>query len=66
MKKQDEKGSPRYEYDMQVTSTSFRTPEEGSWITDLYPDSNGYHYCKLLSPARAVEYILWAYLLEKI
>jgi hypothetical protein len=30
-------------------------------VTDLtasiYPDSAGYHYCKLLSPARAMEWI---------
>ena len=24
---------------------------------DVYPDSAGYHYCKLLSPARAMEWI---------
>jgi len=28
-----------------------------SWITHLYPDSSGYHYCKLLSPARALEWV---------
>lgn len=41
---------------LKVTSTAFKTPHEG-FVTKLYPDSNGYHYCKLLSPARVVEWI---------
>jgi len=40
------------------TVTVIRAP---TMVTDidagLYPDSAGYHYCKLLSPARAMEYL---------
>jgi hypothetical protein len=50
---------------MRVVSPSMRTPNEGNldylidlgFITTLYNDSNGYHYCKLLSPARVMEWI---------
>jgi hypothetical protein len=43
-------------YVLSVKSTSFKTSQDG-WETKLYPDSNGYDYCKLLSPARVVEWI---------
>jgi hypothetical protein len=43
-------------YVLEVQAVAFKTPQEG-FITTLYPDSNGYHYCKVLSPARAMEWI---------
>ncbi|KAJ3268551.1 hypothetical protein HDV01_002590 [Terramyces sp. JEL0728] len=43
-------------WQLQVTSVGFKTPED-SFVTHLYPDSNGYHYCKVLSPARVMEWI---------
>jgi hypothetical protein len=41
---------------LQVQSISMRTTIDG-WINRLHPDSGGQHYCKLLSPARAMEWI---------
>jgi len=44
---------------MRVQSVSLRTPFKLDWLTEKIapPDSAGYHYCKVLSPARAVEWI---------
>ena len=39
---------------MTVQSISFKTPEEG-FVSKL--KANGYHYCKVLSPARVMEWI---------
>lgn len=44
------------EWVLEVQSISMRT-EIDSWINRLHPDSGGQHYCKLLSPARAMEWI---------
>ncbi|KAJ3328443.1 hypothetical protein HDU76_009960 [Blyttiomyces sp. JEL0837] len=41
---------------LKVTAPSFKTPNTG-FVTTLYPDSNAQHYCKLLSPARVIEWI---------
>lgn len=50
---------------LRVVSPSLKTPNEG-FVTALYPDSNGYHYCKLLSPARVMEWIYTDGLLNKL
>jgi hypothetical protein len=39
---------------MTVQSISFKTPEEG-FVEKIR--ANGYHYCKVLSPARVMEWI---------
>jgi hypothetical protein len=50
---------------MRVVSPSMRTSNEG-FVTTLYKDSNGYHYCILLSPARAMEHIYTDGLRDKL
>jgi hypothetical protein len=45
-----------------VTSVSMRTSLD-SWLNLLHPDSGGQHYCKALSPARAME---WIYTPERL
>lgn len=48
----DEKTSPNGDYYIEVDSPMMRTP------TDYFlPMAAGFHYCKLLSPARAMEWI---------
>ncbi|KAI3629695.1 hypothetical protein MIR68_011130 [Amoeboaphelidium protococcarum] len=41
---------------LSIKSISMKTDLD-SWINKLHPDSAGQHYCKLLSPARAMEWI---------
>ncbi|GBF97746.1 hypothetical protein Rsub_10910 [Raphidocelis subcapitata] len=41
---------------LEVTSVSMRTDLD-SWMNSLHPDSAGQHYCKALSPARALDWI---------
>lgn len=41
---------------MRVSAPAMKTPLEGI-IIHLYPDSAGYHYCKVLSPAKTMEWL---------
>jgi hypothetical protein len=43
-------------WEMHVTATGFKTGE-GGILNTIHPGSDGYHYCKILSPARAMEHI---------
>jgi hypothetical protein len=40
-----------------IQSVSMKTDGDKRLINRLHPDSEGQHYCKLLSPARAMEWI---------
>ena len=50
---------------LEVQSISMKTDLD-SWINKLHPDSGGQHYCKLLSPARAMEWIYTDGLRQKL